>query len=183
MNLIFNPITGNFETAVNIAASIGLLKDVPCNLDVIIGSVVRIDNEGIVHNAIADSLENSNVLGIVENKNSNTSCDIRMFGITKNIFSNLDVTKQYYLSSTNPGHITEQAPTIENSIRIIIGIPIDSNKMMVFKGERQVVHVNYIENARLDLGDFSNDLSVDTGDRSNSASILDQGLRIINGNI
>ncbi len=40
-----------------------------------------------------------------------------------------------------------------------------------------------IESGSLDLGSLGSDLSVDTGDRTNDSSILDQGLRVIDGNI
>jgi hypothetical protein len=37
------------------------------------------------------------------------------------------------------------------------------------------------EIATLDLGNLESDLSLDTGDRINSSSILDQGLRVVDG--
>jgi len=40
-----------------------------------------------------------------------------------------------------------------------------------------------IESGNLDLGDLNSDLSIDTGDRTNDSSIVDQGLRVVNGNI
>jgi hypothetical protein len=35
----------------------------------------------------------------------------------------------------------------------------------------------------LDLGTVDSDISVDTGERTNDSSVLDQGVRIIDGNI
>jgi hypothetical protein len=35
----------------------------------------------------------------------------------------------------------------------------------------------------LDLGTIESDISVDTGERTNDSSVLDQGVRIIDGNI
>lgn len=40
-----------------------------------------------------------------------------------------------------------------------------------------------IESGSLDLGSMESDLSVDTGDRTNDTSIVDQGLRVVDGNI
>lgn len=40
-----------------------------------------------------------------------------------------------------------------------------------------------IESGSLDLGNSTSDLSVDTGDRTNDSSIVDQGLRVVDGNI
>lgn len=40
-----------------------------------------------------------------------------------------------------------------------------------------------IESGVLDLGVAGSDLSIDTGDRTNDSSIVDQGLRVIDGNI
>lgn len=40
-----------------------------------------------------------------------------------------------------------------------------------------------IESGSMDLGSLGSDLLVDTGDRSNDSSILDQGLRVVDGSI
>lgn len=40
-----------------------------------------------------------------------------------------------------------------------------------------------VESGNLDAGSLGSDLLVDTGDRSNDSSTLDQGLRVINGSI
>ena len=40
-----------------------------------------------------------------------------------------------------------------------------------------------VESGVVDLGGFDSDLSVDAGDRTNDSSILDQGLRVVDGNI
>ena len=41
-----------------------------------------------------------------------------------------------------------------------------------------------VDNASIAMGDYgSSDLTVDTGDRTNDTSVVDQGDRIIDGNI
>lgn len=40
-----------------------------------------------------------------------------------------------------------------------------------------------VESGNLDAGGLNSDLLIDTGDRSNDSSTLDQGLRVINGSI
>lgn len=46
-----------------------------------------------------------------------------------------------------------------------------------------VTGTELVESGILDLGGLDGDLLVDTGDRSNDSSTLDQGLRVINGSI
>lgn len=184
MKFKFNPLSGNFETILDLQSAIGLLTHIPCDPSVFQGAVVRINSNGVLVNALADNLENSNVLGIVEKKLTDEICNVRLFGITKDLFSNLDVTKQYYLSSSVPGSITDIVPTEDNSIKVIVGIPLDDKKMLVFKSERQLIKINFIESGAIRFGDqIDGDLSIDTGDRTNDSSVVDQGLRIINGNI
>lgn len=46
-----------------------------------------------------------------------------------------------------------------------------------------VTSTELVESGSLDLGSSTSDLSVDTGDRTNDTSLLDQGLRVIDGSI
>lgn len=46
-----------------------------------------------------------------------------------------------------------------------------------------VTSTELVESGSLDLGSSTSDLSVDTGDRTNDTSVLDQGLRVIDGSI
>lgn len=46
-----------------------------------------------------------------------------------------------------------------------------------------VTSTEIIESGTLDLGALESDLLVDTGDRNNDSSTLDQGLRVIDGSI
>jgi hypothetical protein len=184
MKFKFNPLSGNIESIIDIHASIGLVFNLPCDPTVFSGSVVRIAESGTVFNAIATSLENSNVLGIVENKLSDTVCNVRVFGVSRNLYSSLDVTKQYYLSDTEEGQLTTIAPVQNNSIKVIVGIPIDDQKLLVFKSERQLIKINFIETGAIEFGvQLNSDLSIDTGSRENDTSVIDQGLRVIDGNI
>lgn len=181
MKIVFNPLTGNFETLYDIQSSIGLLTNIPCDPSVYVSSAVYINQTGTVFPALATSENTSNVLGIVESINGNL-CNIRLFGISKDLFSGLDVTKQYYLSSSVPGGLTDTPPSDNNSYKVVIGIPVDDKKLLVFKSERQMIQFQFIESGTIDFGDeITSDLSIDTGDRTNDTSIVDQGLRVIEG--
>jgi hypothetical protein len=46
-----------------------------------------------------------------------------------------------------------------------------------------VTSTEIIESGSIDFGSLGSDLLVDTGDRSNDSSTLDQGLRVIDGSI
>jgi hypothetical protein len=182
MKIVFNPLTGNFETLYDIQTSIGLLFNLPCDETVYSGAVVRINQNGVILNAIADSPENSNVLGIVESKASDTICNVRLFGVSKDIFNGLDVSKQYYLSNTVAGGLTDIVPSSNNQIKVIVGIPLDDKRMFVVKSERQIIQFQYVESGSIDLGSgTTGDLSIDTGDRTNDSTVVDQGLRVIEG--
>lgn len=115
-----------------------VLRGVDCDASVYVGAVVRVSG-GVAFNAIADSLANSNMIGIVESKGSSVTCDIRVSGVTANtIFSGLDETKEYYLSATVEGEVTLLPPTTSGSVLLKIGQPFDSESMLVSKGIRTV---------------------------------------------
>lgn len=61
---------------------------------------------------------------------------------------------------------------------------------MAWKFDPQVLDIRWvvepekiITEGNLDLGELSSDLQIDAGDRANDSSVLDQGLRIIDGSI
>lgn len=91
-----------------------------------------------VYNALADDLLTSNVLGIVESKNSETSCNVRIFGSTGPIFFGLDVDDEYYLSDTVPGAIVPSAvmPTASGMVLLKIGQALDEQRLIFVRGER-----------------------------------------------
>jgi len=129
-------IGSQFET--EFADSRNVLFDVDCDASVSIGDAVRMSS-GTAINAQADSMANSNVIGVVESKSSTVKCDIRVSGVTAgNIFSGLDETKEYYLSDGTAGLITETIPTAPGSIMLRIGQPFDSSNLLVIKGLRTV---------------------------------------------
>ena len=86
-------------------------------------------------NAIATSINTSNVLGFVESKTSPTLCNVRVSGRTGENFSGLDVTKDYYLSASNAGEIDTVVPTTAGHVKIRLGQPITSTRFVYLKGE------------------------------------------------
>ena len=148
----FNPLTGNLDYYKK-GGSVGeevdpifttwleandgslIVYDVPCDSSVFVTAAVRMFS-GVAYNAQADSMANSNFIGIIENKGSSILCDIRVSGITAEIFTGLDETKEYYLSDINPGEITTSIPTNTNSIMLKVGQPFSDKKFLVNKGQR-----------------------------------------------
>lgn len=122
----FNP-AGNSANAV--------LTGVPCDPSVVTGDFVRIDS-GIAVKALADSFENSNVLGLAEVVNGDGTCTVRINGVSSSIFSGLDETLEYYLSDVTAGAITDEAPTASGHVVIKLGQPFDSQRLIVLKGSR-----------------------------------------------
>lgn len=124
----FNP-AGNSANAI--------LTGVPCDPSVVAGDFVRMDG-GTAVKALADSFENSNVLGLVELVNGDGTCTVRINGVSESIFSGLDETLEYYLSDVSAGAITDTAPTASNHVVIKLGQPFDAQRLIVLKGSRIV---------------------------------------------
>jgi hypothetical protein len=120
-----------FEDSSNV-----ILVEVPCDSTVYVNAAVRMESTGIAYNALADSIANSNVIGIVISKSSATVCTIRVTGVTNDIFTGLDVTKEYYLSDTIAGEITTTVPSTSGHVRLKLGQPYSDSQFLIMKGER-----------------------------------------------
>ncbi|MCK5882753.1 MAG: hypothetical protein KAG61_03625 [Bacteriovoracaceae bacterium] len=115
-----------------------VIPNVPCELDVYVGAAIIMKADGTAKNGLADGLPNSNIIGFVESKSSSTLCTVRVAGATLDIYSGLDVAKEYYLSADVPGAITTTVPTITGQIRLKLGQPFSDKSFLVMKGERMV---------------------------------------------
>ena len=115
-----------------------VLPNVPCLSSVYVGSAVIMQASGIAKNGLADSLANSNIIGIVESKSSSTVCDIRVLGVSSPLFIGLDVTKEYYLSESVDGDLSVSPPVASGSVILKIGQPFSETEMLVNKGQRTV---------------------------------------------
>lgn len=115
-----------------------LLTNVGCNTDVYVGSVVRLDSLGVAQNAVADSITNSNMVGICETKPTSILCNIRVLGTTDGIFTGLDPSQEYFLSPTVAGGISLVVPSASGDVVLKIGQPFSSTRMIVLKGQRSV---------------------------------------------
>lgn len=115
-----------------------VLTNVPCLASVYVGAAVRMDSGGTAQNAIADSIANSNVIGIVENKPSSTTCNIRVLGVSDAIFAGLDVTKEYYLSDAVAGELSTSIPTASGSVVLRVGQPFSATEFLMNKGQQVV---------------------------------------------
>ena len=115
-----------------------VLSDVPCNASVFVGAAVRMTSGGTAVNAIGDSVSNANVIGIVESKSSSTVCNIRVLGVSGSIYSGLDVTKEYYLSDSIEGLVTNTIPTASGSVMLKLGQPFSATEFLMVKGQQVV---------------------------------------------
>jgi hypothetical protein len=116
-----------------------VIKSVTCDSTVIVGDWVRMDSSGIAIKAIADGLGNSNVIGLVEEKIDSTTCNIRVLGVSLEIFTGLDVTKEYFLSDADAGEMVEQGPSVPTAsghINLKLGQPFSTTRFLVLKGMR-----------------------------------------------
>lgn len=120
------------------AATINVvLTNVPCDPAVIVTDAVKMV-AGVAFQALADSITNSNVIGVVQKKSSATVCDIRVSGVTPAIFAGLDESREYVLSGSTPGLLVTQdfSPTGAGQVILRVGQPFDSQRLLVSKGTR-----------------------------------------------
>lgn len=122
----------------DLTASNIIIQNVPCEASVYAGAAVYMQASGIAKNAIATSLAESNILGLVESKQSTTVCTIRVLGVTDGIFAGLDVTTEYFLSDSVAGGVQTSVPTASGSVALKIGQPYSATEMLVLKGQRTV---------------------------------------------
>lgn len=99
------------------------------------------DYDPVLANALADSMENSNVFGVVETKPTPTTCTVRTAGKSEELFFGLDAEEEYYLSDEYPGQLvpSSQMPTAEGSIIVKVGQPATSRRLLVCRGERTII--------------------------------------------
>lgn len=112
-----------------------VLKDVPCDASVFVTAVVRVSG-GTCFNALADNVANSRAVGFCVKKKTATLCTVVLTGATKDVFTALDDTKDYFLSPTSAGAIQTTAPTGTGQIILRTGRPATSTKMVVMIGNR-----------------------------------------------
>lgn len=108
---------------------------IPCEVSVYIGAAVILDG-GVAKLALADTLTNSFVRGIVEEKPTPTTCLIRYIGVTGTLFSGLDTDKQYFLSAVTPGEISVDVPVGSGEFIVPVGTAFDSTRFVVSIGNR-----------------------------------------------
>jgi len=126
------------QTAIEEVKSGLILIDVDCDSTVFVSAAVRLDVTGKAFNALADGLANSNVIGIVVRKSSSVLCDIRVSGVTNDIFAGLDETADYFLSASSAGVLTTTAPSGSGEIVLKVGQPFDVDSMVVATNLRMV---------------------------------------------
>ena len=118
-----------------------LISNVDCDPSVTVGSWVRMNTSNTLVLAKADSLSNSNVLGLVESKQGSTKATVRTSGISTAIFSGLDVTKEYFLKDSVAGEMVVQTgvlPTAPGSVILVLGKPLTASRFLVRIGTRIV---------------------------------------------
>ena len=107
-----------------------------CDSSVYVGSYVRLNSSGIAVNAMANSKQNSKVLGMVESKLGDTVCNIRIKGTGLVVLSGLDVEEDYWLSPTIAGGRTTIKPTTSGQYAISLGQALSGSSFFVDIGTR-----------------------------------------------
>jgi hypothetical protein len=113
-----------------------VLTDITCDSSVFVGAFVRMDSSGVALNALADSMANSNVIGLVESKQSSTKCTLRLSGKSNELYTGLDPTKDYYLSTTLAGQLQDTPPVASGTVMLKVGQPFSATSFVISKGDR-----------------------------------------------
>jgi hypothetical protein len=129
-----NPQNSEYANTVadytNLATGDNIIENMTCDATVSVGDIVRL-SAGTVVKAQADTLTNSNIIGICVTKNTSTDCNVQVTGYTASVFGGLDVTKKYYLSDATAGAITANPPTASGSYVIRIGTPRSTSSIII----------------------------------------------------
>lgn len=139
INIVGTDNPESVDFAVNQLAPPNFVLTVDCDASVIVSDWVRMNSSSIAVKAIADSLSNSNVLGPVESKPTSTTCVVRLTGATTEIFSGLDLTKDYFLSAVTAGAMVTVPPTSSGDVVLKLGQPISDKKLVYIKSTRMLV--------------------------------------------
>ena len=178
INNITNNITNNIVNNID-----NLVVDVACDEAVFVGAFVyfEIVNSTVkAFNAKADDLSTANVFGVVESKPSAIMAKVRFGGKTSDIFINLDLTKEYYLSDSEAGMMVseDEIPTNVGSIIVKLGQPFSANSFLYLRGGKSIV-LEVVQSSGVMSFGFSGDIALDIGIRTNSEDIIDHGLRFV----
>ena len=144
-----------------------VVYNVACDSEVFVSSVVMLKKDSPVENpmdtwpslqillaienysygrkaflACADTLENSNVLGVVVDKLSPTLCSIALPGSsTDDIYFGLDVEEEYYLSNVDPGYLISSSnfDLQSGTVLVRVGQALSETKLRLSRGDRRVI--------------------------------------------
>lgn len=113
-----------------------LIRQVPCDSSVIVGDWVYLDSSGVAFKAIATGAVQSNVFGIIESKDSAVLCNVRTMGQSSELFSSLDPSKDYFLSSVTAGAMTQMPPAGSAEYVVSLGRPVTDKRFLVLRPVR-----------------------------------------------
>jgi len=135
--IVGGPSTASINSLISssspVPPSIIQYENIPCDISVYINAFVRMDS-GIAVNAKADTFTNSRTIGVVYEKNSPILCSVIFWGLTPIIFSGLDITKEYFLSTTIDGAIQTTVPSGGGEIILRVGRALFPNRLVTMIG-------------------------------------------------
>jgi hypothetical protein len=114
-----------------------ILEGVTCDASVATGKVVRMTGGGTAVNALADIPGNSNMMGICIAKTATTVANIQVSGITPALYAGLDVTKDYFLSTSSAGDVTNVVPSGSGEMLVKVGRPFSASRLLILNNLRQ----------------------------------------------
>jgi len=116
-----------------------VLREATCDSSLQVGDWVRIDpSTGFLIKAIADSRDNSEVIGIIEEKPASTLANVLVCGLSKSVFTGLTLNRQYYLSDMVLGQMTLNVTVSSGSIITPVARAVTADRLLVNIGQRLV---------------------------------------------
>lgn len=133
---------------VGAAVKVNKVNEVASNMDdwTLLGDVLVMTYttyDEVLALAQANSMTNSNSVGVCDSKPTSITCNLIAFGATSDNYLGLDVDETYYLSDTVAGRIVAEAsrPTADGSVILKMGQALRDSSLLVNRGERKEIGV------------------------------------------
>jgi len=120
---------GDEKLKISSIHSTNIINTFNCSSNENVLDVVYIKDDMSVARANASTINTSNVIGVIIDKPSDTTCSVVVHGII-DIFSNLEVSKRYFLD-INDGQITTIPTTSPGTILLELGVAL-TDTMLLF---------------------------------------------------
>lgn len=107
-----------------------IIYNLECHSSVAVGSIVRFSGSTLI-NALADSISNAKIDGIIIDKPTSTTGHLMVTGLSPDIFFGLVPGTNYYLSADSNGSYDTALPTGFGRVIVRIGKAVSETKILI----------------------------------------------------